>query len=200
MIDLKYAIYLIVATSMLNLIGTLYYIAGILKDKVRPNKVSWSIWMVSPLIAALAALSDGAGATQIPGFMSSFLASLVILASFLSKKGFWKVTSLDYLCGFLSVLALIIWYFTKNPIWAIALAILSDLFALMPTLIKSYYHPESESISTYLMGAIAALASFTAITQLKFSFVALPFYYFSFNLITVFIISRKKIIKFFKKY
>jgi hypothetical protein len=42
-------------------------------------------------------------------------------------------------------LALILWWITKEPNIAIMLAILSDILAAIPTLVKTWKFPETES-------------------------------------------------------
>ena len=52
--------YLVFVGAIFSLTGTGFYIRAMFKGKARPNKVSWLMWAIAPLIAAFAALSDGA--------------------------------------------------------------------------------------------------------------------------------------------
>jgi len=52
--------YLVFVGMIIPLIGTGVYIKDMLKGKAKPNKVTWLMWGIAPLIAAFAALTAGA--------------------------------------------------------------------------------------------------------------------------------------------
>lgn len=134
------------------------------------------MWSIAPLIATGAAFSDGVRLAVLPVFMAGFAPLLVFIASFASKKAYWKLEKFDYICGSLSLLALVLWAITKQPLIAIILAITSDLFAAVPTLIKCWKHPETESIEAYTTGTFNALTSFFALKTFGASELAFPIY------------------------
>jgi len=51
--------YLVFVGMIFSLSGAGFYIRAMLQGKAKPNKVSWIMWSIVPLIAAFAALSDG---------------------------------------------------------------------------------------------------------------------------------------------
>jgi hypothetical protein len=55
-----------------------------------------------------------------------------------------EIGRLDYVCGLFSVGAIILWALTKTPAIAIILSIIADALAAVPTLVKSWHHPETE--------------------------------------------------------
>lgn len=168
--------YLVFIGAFIQLIGIYYYGREVVRGNTKPNRVSWLMWSIAPLIATAAGLASGVSLAVIPVFMSGFGPLIIFILSFANKKSYWKLRRFDYLCGFLSLLALILWAITKQPVIAIAFAIASDLIAAMPTLIKSWKYPETENVGTYSTGIINALTSFAAIKSWGFASLAFPIY------------------------
>lgn len=189
--------YLVLLVVPLATYGVGVYIKDTFTGRARPNKVSWLMWSIAPLIATFAALSKGVTWAVLPVFMSGFGPLCILIASFFSKKSYWKLTAFDYLCGFFSALALVLWLITKEANLAIIFAIISDGFAAVPTLRKSWTHPESESPMPYLTGFFAALTSFAAIKYWVFPEYAFATYIAFIDISLLFSIYGKRIFKIF---
>jgi len=187
--------YLVFVGAIIHLIGVSLYIKAMFKRKVKPNKVTWLMWSVAPLIGTFAALSAGVGLAVIPLFMMGVGSLLVFIISLFRKNSYWKVNKFDYICGILSVLALVLWYITKEPIIAIIFSILSDFFAAVPTIIKAWKYPETESSSAYIAALLSALTSFAAIKVWNFESLAFPCYLVIFNISAIFLIERGRLFK-----
>lgn len=155
--------YLVLLGAAVNIFGSLLYVKNTIAGRTKPNKITFLLWSAAPIIGAAAAFSKGAGWAALPVFMAGFCPLLIFVSSFFNKKSYWKLKTLDYVCGILSVMALILWLITKEPIVAIIFAITSDVLAALPTLIKSYKFPETETGVAYLTGLFNALTSFFAI-------------------------------------
>ncbi len=177
------------------MLGYASYIKETLKGNTKPNKVSWLMWPLATLIAAVAGLATGAGWVVFPVFMSGAGALLVFIASFLNKNSYWKLEIFDYLCGLFSFLALILWAITREPIVAIIFAIASDGFAAVPTLIKSWKYPETETIAPYATGLFNALTSFAALRTFGFAEYAFPSYLVCIDTLLILSVWRKKFYK-----
>ena len=156
--------YLVFVAAAASLLGASAYIYSMFRGQTKPNRVTWFMWSVAPFVATAASVSNGVGWAAIPVFMSGFAPFLIFTASFFSKKAYWKLSSFDYLCGALSGLALLLWFLTNNPNVAIVFAIVSDALAAVPTLIKGWRNPETESAWPYIIGIFAPLTSFLAAT------------------------------------
>lgn len=154
---------------LLNIIGSSTYAFHTFKGKTQPNRVTWLLWALAPLIAFFAQLDKGVGLQVIMTFMVGFGPLIVFIASFLNKKAFWKIGRLDIACGVLSILALILWGITGNGLVAIVLSILADLLAGVPTLIKAYQKPETEHSDVFRNGAISAAITLLTIDTWKFA-------------------------------
>jgi hypothetical protein len=63
---------------------------------------------------------------------------------------------LDYACGLMSVVGTAVWLDTRNGVLAIWAAIAADFLAGVPTLMKSWSHPQTETVHTYV-GAVVSM-------------------------------------------
>jgi hypothetical protein len=174
--------YLVIVGAIIQLAGIASYIKETLKGNTKPNKITWLLWSVAPMIATFAALSAGVRLSVLPVFMSGFGPFLVFLASFVNKKSYWKLEKFDYICGLCSILALILWGITKEPAIAIIFAIASDGFAAVPTIIKSWKYPETETVTPYITGLLNSSTSFAAIKVWDFASIAFPVYLIIINI------------------
>lgn len=187
--------YLVFVGMLISLIGIASYIKDMLKGKVKPNRITWMMWSIAPLIAAFAALSTGATLSVIPVFMTGFSPLIVFIISLFKKQAYWKIHKFDYVCGFLSALALILWYITKDPIIAIVFSIVGDFSAAIPTIVKAWKYPDTENSFAFSTGIIATLTSFAAIEVWNFASVAFPLYIILMDMFIVFSIERVRFVK-----
>jgi hypothetical protein len=191
--------YLVFVAAVASLFAAAAYIRSMLKGGAKPNRVSWLMWSIAPFIATAAAVSSGVGWAALPVFMSGFSPFLIFTASFVSKQAHWALSSFDYICGLLSGLALIFWYVTADPNVAIVFAMASDGLASIPTLTKSWNHPETEVAWPFLVGVFNAATSFSAITLWAFSAYAFPAYLIAINALLFFSVTQKKLVSLLTK-
>jgi hypothetical protein len=192
---IQYLPYLVFLGAAVQLVGIWSYIKDTVKGDAKPNRVSWLLWSIAPLIGTAAAISDGVTWAILPVFMSGFGPLLVFIASFVNKNSYWKLEKFDYWCGALSLLALLLWWITKIPEVAILFAILSDGLAAIPTLVKSWKYPETENAGPFTAGLFNSLTSFAAVKMWNFSSIAFPIYLVIVNISIALAIYRRKIFK-----
>lgn len=183
--------YLVFVAAFGSFLGALAYIHSMFRGSTAPNRVTWFMWSVAPFVATAAAISNGVGLAVIPVFMSGFSPFLIFTASFFAKKVCWKLGAFDYVCGLLSGLAIVLWYLTSNPEVAIIFAIVSDALAAVPTLLKAWRNPKTESTWPYLIGTFAPLTSFLAASVWSFSAVGFPIYLMAINVALLLPLVRK---------
>ncbi len=167
---------------VIQLLGGLSYLLDTIKGKAKPNRASFLLWSIAPLIAFAAEIKQGVGIQSLMAFSVGFVPLLILITSFLNKKAAWKLSNFDYACGFLSIIGLILWYLTKVGNVAIFFSILSDGLASLPTVIKSYKFPETENGGAYLATTISAILTTLTITNWNFAHYAFPFYMIAANL------------------
>lgn len=167
---------------LLQFLGGSSYLLLTLKGKVKPNRITWVLWALAPMIAFAAEIKQGVGIKSLVTFMAGFMPMLILIASFISKKSQWKLGMLDFVCGTLSFLGLILWIATGVGNIAIFFGILADGLAGFPTLVKAYFFPETESYFIYTCGAISSSIALLTITNWNFANFGFPLYLVIFNI------------------
>ncbi len=173
--------FLVFVAAFATVLAALVYIRSMFRGQTKPNRVTWFMWSVAPFIAAAAAISNHVGWAAVPVLLSGVSPLLIFVASFFSKKAYWRLVWLDYVCGLLSGLALVLWYLTKSPDLAIVFAMVSDAAAAVPTIMKAWRNPETESVWPYVVGLFSPLTSFVVATAWGFSELAFPAYLVAIN-------------------
>ena len=155
--------------TIIGAIGVLAYLVDTVKGKVKPNRVSFLLWSIAPLIAFAAQIKQGVGLESLMTFSTGFLPLTVFIASFVNKKAEWKLTKFDLFCGVLSIVGLILWLITKVGNVAIAFSILADGLAALPTIIKAYKYPDTEIAWPWIATSFGVILTLLTINTLTFA-------------------------------
>lgn len=134
--------------------GAYHYIKDMYRSSTAPNLVTWFLWTLAPLIAFAAQIQAGVRSEAILTLMVGLCPLAVFVAGL--KKGDFRPSRFDVVCGLSSILALILWQLTGNGTLAVMLSIVADGLAASPTLLKAYKEPDSESPFLFLLFAISA--------------------------------------------
>lgn len=166
--------WLVVLSVIISIAGSTAYIRDTLTGRSKPNRVSWSMWALAPLIGTAAAIYAQADIwATIRIFLAGFVPLLVFLASFINPKSYWKLTAFDFLCGACSLLALIVWGVIDSPRLAILFAAMGDGFAALPTIFKAWKYPETETGLLYIASLVNS-PLYPEMEYRKFRFSDLP--------------------------
>lgn len=167
---------LVYLAAVLNMVGASTYAVATVRGRTRPHRVTWFVWAVAPLAAFVVQLGEGVGAQAALTFTAGCGPALVLLASFANSNGSWRFTRLDVGCGVLALLAIGLWLVTREGTTAIILAIAADGLAAVPTVIKAYRHPRTESAVAFWMGTGSGLVTLTTIDAWDFAHYGFPLY------------------------
>lgn len=127
---------------------------GTMSGKLKPNRVSLALWSLPPIISFCIAFTNGATLSAIPVLLAGIAPLFILCVSLLSKQNHWKTHPGDYMSGAFSIIAIILWLTVNDPSLAIVFAIIADLFAALPTIVKAWRHPETESAWIYVLGGL----------------------------------------------
>ncbi len=166
----------VIVGVVINILGALSYLVDTIKGKVKPNKVTFFLWALVPLIAFAAEISQGIGIQALMTFSVGFIPLVIFIASFFNKKAEWKIRRFDLICGAFSLLGLLLWLLTKVGNIAIVFSIIADGMAALPTIVKSYSYPETESGWPYITGSISATLTLLTIKFWTFANFGFPLY------------------------
>ncbi len=173
MIDQKW-VFLAVA---INLTGAIIYAYTVVKGSTRPNRVTWFILSFAPLLAFAAMMVQGVSFRESVFTLETGVSPLIIfISTFFAKQPEWEITKFDLTCGALSIVGFLLWIILREGNIAIIFAILADGLAFLPTLVKAFRYPESESPWAFMMGVVAALIALAILTTYDFKHLAFPTY------------------------
>jgi hypothetical protein len=139
--------------AALGVAGSLVYVWDTLRGTTQPNRVTWLLWAFAPLLAFAVEFHSGIGLRALTTFIIGFMPLLVFIASFHNSAAVWKIRRIDYVCGAMSLAGTAAWLATQNGVVAIVAAIAADFLAGIPTMMKSWSKPESETVTSYV-GAV----------------------------------------------
>lgn len=169
-------VHFVILGAAISLIGQGFYVRDTLLGRTYPNRVTWLLWAIAPLLAFAVEVQDGVGLRALMTLSIGIGPLAVVIASFVSHKAVWRIGPLDWVCGALSVVGTALWLITRNGEFAIWLAIAADFLAGLPTLVKSWQAPETESAAAYIGAFINAVLTLLTVTTVTLAIVAFPAY------------------------
>ena len=144
--------------------GGYAYFRDTLAGRTKPNRVSWFLWALAPLVSLGAAFSVDADIwASVRVLVGGVVPGVIFLGSFFNRKSYWQLTWFDWFCGGLSLTALLFWQFASSPLIAVLLAAAANTFALIPTFIKAWNFPETETRLIYINSFLSAVLIIPAI-------------------------------------
>ena len=153
-----------VTATIISIISFIPYLRDLRAHKIKPHLFSWVVWSLMTLIYFFAQVSGGAGigalTTAITGIMTIYIA---IVAFRHSDKIIKRV---DWISLAISLIALVSWVATNNPVFAVVLISISDFAGFLPTVRKSYLEPYSETLSLYFMAGIKHILVIFSLQQI----------------------------------
>jgi hypothetical protein len=125
-----------------------------LHGETRPNVVSWILWTLIQMIIIIAQFSAGASWSVILPIAMTFNTCLVLIIC-LYGYGYAKYGYVDLICLVLALAAIAAWRLTNDPVLAIVLSVAADFAAAVPTFVKTYREPFTESILSWAILVVA---------------------------------------------
>lgn len=166
-------------------LANISYFIDTIKGKIKPNRVSYFLWALAPLIAFSSQIRQGVGLQSLSTFIVGFNCTIIFLATFVNKKSYWKLTVFDFACGFLSLAGLILWMVTKIGNMAIIFGILADGLACLPTIRKAYLDHKSENVWPYVATLITSIITLLTIKTWSFANSSFSIYLLVINLVII---------------
>jgi hypothetical protein len=151
-------------------VGYVPYFIDIFKGKTKPHAFSWFVWGLLTGIAFFAqVVKQGGAGAWVTGFSSLVTSSIFVLALFKGNKSY---VLFDWISLIAALVAMLLWWLTKDPLLSVILVTIVDAVGFLPTIRKGYLKPNEETISTFALSSIKfifgifALESFTFVNWL----------------------------------
>ena len=166
-------------SSLFLIAASVPYIFDILKKRARPNLVSWIGWTFLTTIGAAAQIAKGPSlSVLVPIILTFSELTIVILAL---RHGHAKFNTTDKICFALAALAVALWAITKEPLIALGLSLLADFIVGIPTILKTYRDPRSETVLPWVLYAVGPLLGLFASSNFELQNVLYPAYLACYN-------------------
>lgn len=146
---------------IINLIGYVPYIKGIFEGTVKPQRITWGIWVVLTSITFINQVINGGGYSAYFFGSTTLLVTIVFLLSI--KRGMGGRSKFDLLVLLASIALFALWAVTRDTRTTTIIAVSIDCIAALPTLYKAYVKPETEVYLQWMLAAVAGLFSMLAV-------------------------------------
>lgn len=168
-----------VMALVLNLVGYVPYIRDIFRGKVVPHRITWGVWTILTAIVAFNQLKNGGGWSSLFFISTTMVVAVVFVLSI--KKGIGSSSPLDKACLVLALILLGYWLTLHDTKVSTYVAVVIDALGAMPTIIKTYKHPETETYIQWALAAVAGMLTFFSVQKVELVLIVYPLYIFTFN-------------------
>jgi monoamine oxidase len=141
-----------IIAALLAFIGNVPYLVDVMRGRVKPHPYTWFVWTIVSCVVFFGQLAKGAGVGAIPTAASEIFTVIIFLFSL--RYGFKNITRTDTVLLIIAILGIIPWILTKDPTVSVIVAVSIDLVGFLPTLRKTWYHPETEAPLLYSMNVL----------------------------------------------
>lgn len=183
-----------ILSSVFVLLGGLPYLRDIHQKRANPHVLSWLGWAFITALGAFAMLAEGSVWAVAILFANTGLCLLIALYSIIRRVGVWSTGVYDFIFFGIGVVGLVLWQTLDMPVLALVCAIIADFCFGIPTIVKTFKDPSTETPFVWLTATISGFLSLFALQDLSFHEVAYPLYLFLFDG-TVLILTLKLITK-----
>ncbi|MBA3724167.1 MAG: hypothetical protein H0W89_04755 [Candidatus Levybacteria bacterium] len=163
-----------VAALIINIAGYIPYIRDIFRNKVKPHPVTWGVWTILTTIVAFNQVSNGGGYSSLFFISTALLVGFVFILSL--RYGMGGASKIDRLCLCLAILLLVYWLTVQETRISTLLVVTIDGIAAVPTILKTYQHPETESYNQWSLAGIAGFLTILSVPRLDWVLLLYPVY------------------------
>lgn len=179
-----------IISSLVVLVGVIPYLKDIRQKKIHPHILSWAGWGFITALGASAMLAEGSMWVVTFLFANTLFCLLISIYSIIKKVGVWSTGLYDYVFFGLGILGLVLWQILSMPIIALVCAIFADLFFGIPTVIKTYKDPATETPSVWMASSLSALLSLFIIQSFTFHEIAYPLFLFIYDSLVLILVLK----------
>lgn len=145
----------------MTLVGYAFYFKDIFAGKTKPHAFSWLVWAVLTAIAFAGQMYDNGG----PGAWVTATTAAVcfIIFGLALTKGERYITTSDKLNLAGAGGALVLWFYTSDPVFSIILITFIDFLGFLPTVRKSFHKPHEETLIHYVLAGLKFVLAIIAL-------------------------------------
>jgi hypothetical protein len=188
---MDYKLVLGVVTGVLAVVLFVPYYRDIFLKKTQPHAYSWLVWAILQGVGVAAQFKDGAGYGAWGLTVGAFFCFGIFVLSF--RYGTRNITTFDGVCLAASLMAIALYFFIENPLWALVCVAIVDFVGFLPTFRKGFAEPWTETNSTFVLSALSSILSLCALQNYTFTtvFYIASLFFTNSSFATMIIVRRK---------
>lgn len=136
-----------IIAALIAVAGNVPYLIDVLRRRVQPHPYTWLVWTIVSGVTFFGGLAKGAGIGALPTGAAEIFTVIIFLFSL--QYGFKQIVKTDTYFLIIALLGLIPWALTKDPTISVIIVVCIDLVAFVPTLRKTWQHPNTETPVLY---------------------------------------------------
>lgn len=160
--------------GILIIVADTPYAWNAFKRKTKPHRTTWFIIALINAINLANQHASGAKSSLLFFIGATVITFIVFLASLYNGTGGFAKLDIAVLVG--ALLGLVVWHVLKSPVASVIANTIVALIGIIPTFIKAYHDPKSETKITWLIGTVSALCAVIAVGKLDFALLLFPIY------------------------
>lgn len=174
--------------AVLSAIAYLPYIRAILRKETAPARSTWIIWTSLSIVLAAAMYQKGA----LNGQVATYAFADLCIVGLTMRYGVGGMSKLDIFCLLGAASGIALWWKTSDATYALVISLVVVMIGTVPTFKKTWYQPELEDSTTWIISLIATGCQVAAIPSWDVENAAQPLtYFFGVQLIMVILIVMK---------
>ncbi len=183
-----------ISAGILSVVGLFPYVWSIINGQTKPSGASWWTWALLGFTTVLS--SWFAGASWQVLLLPTWLCLVYLVVAILSiKRGDNKWDLLNKLCVGGACLGIVFWLLTGQPLVALVISIIADIFASIPNFRHVWLHPKQENRLGWTLGWIASIFEVLAIHTWSIAESGWAIYFLCNMSVTLFLILRPMLTK-----
>ena len=140
--------------------ATVFYAVNIIKRKIVPTKATWIVWAILAALTAFSMFRAGAWNSQI---VTVAVADMIVLFLAFAYGKRWEWTKIDLVCMAAAAISIVLWQWTGNPSWGIALNVGATAIGSVPILRAVWKDPGIERPLPWFLMVISSTCEIFAL-------------------------------------
>ena len=143
---------------VLTIAAMLPYARETFLGHIRPHRATWLVWALLASLSASAQIASGSGPAL--WFAATQAGGTLLIAAMALRSGRGKLASAtEILVIALAGFGFVLWQLTSEPAYALVISISISACAAIPTILKSFADPASESLVPWTLKLAASICA-----------------------------------------
>ncbi len=176
-------VYIGYAAGILGLVPYLLFLRAMRKGTEKINLAGWILYDLSMLMIVMSSIA--LHAWQAVWLAVAYLVGQSAMIALSFRTGYFAFSKFDYSCIGISLLGLLLWISTSNPMYALVLNVAVDALGTSSIARKVYVHPGTEDTVAWAAALAVATLNVFAVASFDVSNALYPVYLVFANLLVV---------------